>query len=127
PEGQLVERARQERRRADEATRAQYTDDLTGFGNNNAWLAAAERVKNDPNKHVLLMDMNGAKNLNDAVGYTITNEQLADLADITREVARKHGISERELYRFGGDENIAVGNDADVLKQANDEIEKTFG
>jgi len=86
---------------AAEATRLSLTDDLTGLPNRRALLAAAD----DPSRAgaplgVLLLDLDGFKDVNDSLGHTTGDGVLVALAQRMR-ATTDHRVM---VARLGGDE-----------------------
>lgn len=86
---------------AAEATRLSLTDDLTGLPNRRALLAAADdALRTTSPIGVLLLDLDGFKDVNDSLGHTIGDEVLVALAQRMR-AATDHRVM---VARLGGDE-----------------------
>jgi diguanylate cyclase (GGDEF)-like protein len=102
----------QERRRL---MRMSRIDDLTGLYNLRAlkeqlpiWLGPAGRTGR--RMTVMMMDIDGFKNVNDRLGHGTGNELLREVANLLRFAVR---IGD-EPFRFGGDEFVLLLADADA-------------
>jgi len=80
------------------------TDALTGLGNRRAMAAAEESLGNNGPVAVLLLDMDGFKQVNDMHGHAAGDQLLKDTAEILKDVMR----AEDHLIRSGGDEFLAI-------------------
>jgi diguanylate cyclase (GGDEF)-like protein len=101
----------QERRRL---MRMSRIDGLTGLRNLRAlqeqlptWLGPAARTGR--RMAVMMMDVDGFKEVNDHLGHGVGNELLKELANLLRFAVRVGD----EPYRFGGDEFVLLLSDAD--------------
>ena len=101
----------QERRRL---MRMSRVDELTGLRNLRAlqeqlptWLGPAARTGR--RMAVMMMDVDGFKEVNDHLGHGVGNELLKELANLLRFAVRVGD----EPYRFGGDEFVLLLSDAD--------------
>ncbi len=101
----------QERRRL---MRMSRVDELTGLRNLRAlqeqlptWLGPAARTGR--RMAVMMMDVDGFKEVNDHLGHGVGNELLKELANLLRFAIRVGD----EPYRFGGDEFVLLLSDAD--------------
>lgn len=77
--------------------------------------------ENDFNQTVLMMDINGLKIINDTMGHAVGDEVIIGAANCAMAVLSSYG----KIYRFGGDEFVAVLNCStaqlsDLLKQLRD-------
>jgi diguanylate cyclase (GGDEF)-like protein len=102
----------QERRRL---MRMSRVDELTGLYNLRAlkeqlpiWLGPAARTGR--RMTVMMMDVDGFKNVNDRLGHGTGNELLKEVANLLRFAVRVGD----EPFRFGGDEFVLLLADADV-------------
>lgn len=91
-------------------------DDLTGIGNRAALakalgheIARAERREDDNALALMVFDLDGFKALNDSHGHLVGDEGLRQFA----RVLRKHLRDTDQLFRYGGDEFVAILPDAD--------------
>ena len=101
----------QERRRL---MRMSRVDELTGLRNLRAlqeqlptWLGPAARTGR--RMAVMMMDVDGFKQVNDHLGHGVGNELLKEVANLLRFAVRVGD----EPYRFGGDEFVLLLSDAD--------------
>ena len=93
------------RRRAERAESDATRDALTGLANRRAWDAvlAAEEVRCQRYGHpasVLVVDLDGLKQVNDSEGHAAGDELLRRAAELLRAVARSSDV----VARLGGDE-----------------------
>lgn len=102
----------QERRRL---MRMSRVDELTGLYNLRAlkeqlptWLGPAARTGR--RMTVMMMDIDGFKNVNDRLGHGTGNELLREVANLLRFAVRVGD----EPFRFGGDEFVLLLADADA-------------
>jgi diguanylate cyclase (GGDEF)-like protein len=102
----------QERRRL---MRMSRIDDLTGLHNLRAlreqlpvWLGPAIRTRRS--MAVMVLDLDGFKQVNDKLGHGAGNELLKEVAHLLRFAVRVGD----EPFRFGGDEFIVLLSDADA-------------
>lgn len=91
-----------ELRRANESYRLARTDDLTGLANRRAFLEAIDAMLADRARpiHVLMLDLDGFKEVNDSLGHQAGDRLLQEVAGRLRAL----GGEERFLARLGGDE-----------------------
>jgi diguanylate cyclase (GGDEF)-like protein len=102
----------QERRRL---MRMSRIDDLTGLHNLRAlreqlpvWLGPAVRTRRS--MAVMVLDLDGFKQVNDKLGHGAGNELLKEVAHLLRFAVRVGD----EPFRFGGDEFVVLLSDADA-------------
>jgi diguanylate cyclase (GGDEF)-like protein len=120
-----------ERKRTAEQVLYQATHDaLTGLGNYRQFVETLEReVKRaDRSRHrfaVLLLDLDGLKQINDRHGHLAGNRALKRLANEMREHCRSIDIA----ARYGGDEFALVLIDADpaMAEQVAERIQECIG
>ena len=104
-------------------TRRQATvDSLTGLGNRRAYLAAVRQLElrikeNRADFALAVFDLNGLKQINDNYGHESGDLALTDAARILKKV-----FGNAHLFRFGGDEFIAVEPNATL-----EEMHQRFG
>ncbi len=104
-----------DRKRSEEQVLYQATHDaLTGLGNYREFVETLEReVKRADRAHhsfaVILLDLDGLKQINDRSGHLAGNRALKRLANVMREHCRAVDIA----ARYGGDEFALVLIDAD--------------
>lgn len=89
----------------DELSKLAETDDLTGLGNRRAFTRLLAQTHERAGSTglpytVLMVDMNGFKQLNDTHGHAVGDRALAEIATILRSCARGLDI----VTRIGGDE-----------------------
>lgn len=93
--------ALREARGAAEAMRLSLTDELTGLPNRRSLLAATDRaVEAGGDVGVLLLDLDGFKDVNDSLGHTAGDEILVTLAHRMRRALPPNLL----IARLGGDE-----------------------
>lgn len=84
------------------------TDALTGLGNRDTFLAAADDVLQGPGREpsaaVLFCDLDGFKEVNDTYGHSVGDELLRAVAQRLRHALPQHDM----LARLGGDEFAAL-------------------
>ncbi len=80
-----------------------YIDSLTGFGNKRAYLDAVRQTEGRTDFAVAVFDLNGLKIINDTYGHEFGDMALADAGRCLKKV-----FGNARLYRFGGDEFIAI-------------------
>jgi diguanylate cyclase (GGDEF)-like protein len=102
-----VERAREAElaRLAQEA----LTDSLTGLGNHRAFhedlrREIARRTRSGSSFSIVMLDLNGLKQINDTLGHQTGDERIRALADCLRSTMRAIDAA----YRVGGDELMVV-------------------
>jgi diguanylate cyclase (GGDEF)-like protein len=107
-----LSRSAREERLLHESRREAHTDELTGLPNRRA-LNAAVRARLTPasarTAALLLIDLNGFKELNDALGHEAGDQLLAGLARRMADALRDGDM----LVRLGGDEFAVLIDDCD--------------
>jgi GGDEF domain-containing protein len=98
---------REMRQQRDEARRAAEVDGLTGMGNQNAWLRAAETADKDPSVEVVMFDLMNLKAVNDLLGQTEGNNYIISIAKTLETAGHFFEIPIR-MFRIGGDEFAAI-------------------
>ena len=97
---------------AAEAMRLSLTDELTGLPNRRALLGAAdEALRTGSPLGVLLLDLDGFKDINDSLGHAVGDEVLISLAHRMR-AALDHRVM---VARLGGDEFALLSPSASEL------------
>jgi len=98
----------QRHRQLTDARSQAATDPLTGLGNHRAFhkqlqeeVSAASKTASSMG--LILLDLDGFKEVNDKRGHQAGDEVLRNVAKVLEEVAVKHN-SEQNCYRYGGDE-----------------------
>lgn len=90
------------------ALQSAYRDPLTGLSNRAAMEKLLPREIELANRHnrpmaVLVMDLDGFKQINDRYGHDIGDQVLRDVGQVLQSAVRNTDL----LYRFGGDEFVA--------------------
>ena len=85
-----------------------YIDSLTGFGNKRAYSDTVRQLEgrikeNRADFAVAVFDLNGLKTINDTYGHEAGDLALTDAGRHLKKV-----FGNADLYRFGGDEFIAI-------------------
>jgi len=104
-----------ERKKMEERLRSlSITDDLTGLYNRRGFLTfadhhikAAERRKEQ--SLLILIDVDGLKQINDAFGHNIGDQALIDTATVIKQTFRNSDVT----ARVSGDEFVALTSDTD--------------
>ncbi len=110
--GRLV-LALRESQGAAEALRLSLTDELTGLPNRRALLAGTEQaLADDEPVSLMLLDLDGFKDINDSLGHEVGDRVLEHLADRLRASAR-HDVL---IGRLGGDEFAVLAHTEDELE-----------
>ena len=89
------------------STRKAYTDSRTGLVNRTRWkeLMSNERPTSDPYA-ILMIDMNGLKQVNDTLGHDVGDEMIYRLSEILR-----HSLPHKSVIcHWGGDEFAVLLN-----------------
>ncbi len=81
------------------AEQAAFVDALTGVGNRAAWTRALE-ANDDGDAAVVVVDVNGLKQVNDELGHDVGDRQIQVVARLLRGRAREG----QTVARIGGDE-----------------------
>jgi diguanylate cyclase (GGDEF)-like protein len=103
------------KRRADALGKIAYIDQLTRLENRASCERVMERLKNSgsiANFALLMFDMNNLKTANDTLGHQAGDKMITQFAKIIGEEAKDYGF----LGRYGGDEFLAVFENADTTK-----------
>ncbi|MEU4622631.1 GGDEF domain-containing protein [Actinoplanes sp. NPDC023801] len=84
-------------------------DGLTGLGNRTRFrqvshLAISRGVRTGRHMAILVIDMNGFKEINDSLGHRTGDRVLAEFAEVLRRCVPEHGVP----VRLGGDEFAVV-------------------
>jgi diguanylate cyclase (GGDEF)-like protein/PAS domain S-box-containing protein len=104
-----------ERKKMEERLRSlSITDDLTGLYNRRGFLTfadhhikAAERRKEQ--SLLILIDLDGLKQINDAFGHNIGDQAIIDAANVIKQTFRNSDVT----ARVSGDEFVAITSDSD--------------
>jgi diguanylate cyclase (GGDEF)-like protein len=99
---------------------AALSDELTGLLNRRGWFAVAsheiERARRaGESRGLLFIDLDGLKQINDALGHREGDRAIADAADLLRRCARSSDV----LGRLGGDEFVLLlgeTGDPDIVR-----------
>lgn len=89
-----------ERRRLKE----KFTDGVTGLSNGEAFMAARQRIDDDPNSELLFLDLISLGEINNKVSYDTGTQTLIRAAACIKAESEKLDIDERDIFRVGGDE-----------------------
>ncbi|MCL4243642.1 MAG: diguanylate cyclase [Candidatus Dadabacteria bacterium] len=104
-----------ERKKMEERLRSlSITDDLTGLYNRRGFLTfadhhikAAERRKEQ--SLLILIDLDGLKQINDAFGHNVGDQAIIDAANVIKQTFRNSDVT----ARVSGDEFVAITSDSD--------------
>ena len=91
-----------------------FADALTGLGNRNAYLDAMKRydakiAQGDAKFALAVFDINGLKEGNDRFGHEYGDLMITTIANILKET-----VKGGELFRIGGDEFVAIADNAEM-------------
>ncbi len=109
-----------------------YKDALTGIGSRHAYKEVIEKIKDDPdlseNLIVVVMDINGLKEVNDNFGHKAGDELICGAAECVVSVFDEYG----KCFRVGGDEfvafiNIPMEKITDLMTKFDRAVEKWSG
>ncbi|MEG1204899.1 MAG: diguanylate cyclase [Angelakisella sp.] len=106
------------------------TDALTGLNNRHGlanYLQSNFSCNLELDIFVLMLDLNGFKQINDKLGHIIGDRALKDAADALKQACKS--LSERLfLCRFGGDEFVIIIHDSsqDKVEHLKEHIQKEF-
>lgn len=92
-----------------EKTIISLTDELTGLYNRRAYIDSLDQVKDAKSRSdmvLIMMDVNGLKEVNDSLGHEAGDELLIGTAECIRQAFGHLG----NVFRIGGDEFTAVLN-----------------
>jgi diguanylate cyclase (GGDEF)-like protein len=93
---------------------AAYTDSLTGLYNRRHFMELAgmqfDRAKRaDKPCHVMMMDLDAFKNVNDTYGHLAGDEVLKNVSACIKETVRSYDL----VARYGGEEFVVMISDSD--------------
>jgi diguanylate cyclase (GGDEF)-like protein len=102
-------------------------DELTGLCNRRGWLALAERElelarRQGTTRVVVFVDLDGLKQVNDALGHRQGDRALTALAAVLRAASRRSDL----LGRIGGDEFVLMLRDGDTVDTARRRLEEAL-
>jgi len=116
-------------RRAERAEAEALVDELTGLFNRRGWARLVDREEHRSERYahgatVVMMDVDGLKNVNDERGHAAGDAFLVTVADAIRTVIRDHDVA----ARLGGDEFalLAVEYDDAASSSLRDRLEAEF-
>lgn len=94
--------------RVAELSRLRDLDSLTGFYNKAAYDRALPRAEEDPEIEILFIDANnfGVINKLAEFGDVAGDQEIAAVAEAIREAGRRFNVSDRMMFRRGGDEFV---------------------
>ena len=98
--GRLAEEIRGRR----EAQREAMTDVRTGLGSQRAFVQAQPRFEADPNVSFVELDIRNLSVANNEVGEELGNQLIVEAGAAVRQAASEAGVSDRQVFRSGGDE-----------------------
>lgn len=85
-----------------------YTDSMTELANRNAYEEHLKKLRRDnanlQNITVVVVDINGLKQINDSFGHHTGDEAIKTIADILKDTIGKKA----DVYRIGGDEFVCI-------------------
>ena len=88
-------------RSVQDVTRKAYTDSGTGLINRAKWMELMSMDSSSSQPYAILMiDMNGLKNVNDTMGHEAGDRMIVGLSDVLRKAVPANGV----VCRWGGDE-----------------------
>ncbi len=99
----VVKRAKEAERRAE---RKAAIDEQTGLASKNEWVRARTSIDRDADTEVAVLDINHLKKFNDQISHDAGDQYIEHAAKVIKEEAQKAGISERRIFRTGGDEIV---------------------
>lgn len=86
-----------------------FTDPRTGLRNKTAWFTARNRIKNNPEIEVSMLDIENLKSANTLLGMEGGTKLIAEAAQIAERHAVAAGLERRGLFTPFGDEIIITG------------------
>lgn len=88
-----------------------YKDNLTGVYNKEYFIRTIEeKLKNRRKFSIIMLDMDGFKEINDKYGHLAGDKSLQEFVNKIRKMLRKEDL----LYRYGGDEFAIIVADGDA-------------
>lgn len=103
----LNEQLKQLRGERDEAVRQAETDNKLGIGNDRALQRAAGAADKSSNYKYIFTDVNGLKDINDALGMEAGDQLLKDMRDAMIGAIDSYKVPVR-VFRYGADELVAI-------------------
>lgn len=114
----------EKRRMMLELERMSFVDLLTGLYNRNRYNKTLQNLEQDPPKSlgIVYVDMNGLKEINDSYGHDYGDFMIQETANLIQQVFDK------DAYRIGGDEFIALRRDMqeEEFRDKVDELHEIF-
>lgn len=92
-------------------------DPKSGLPNERAYQGAMPRLDADPDVETVMIDLQNFKAVNDNISYAAGDAKLGEVGAVIRNVAEQAGVSERNIFRAGGDEFVVA-----VPKGQGDEV-----
>lgn len=89
-------------------------DELTGLSNKNAFLSFQDSIGgrlSGSNLTLFMIDADSFKAINDTYGHLKGDRALQDIAEVLKEAAQNISHNRLMLFRYGGDEFLAVGRE----------------
>ena len=120
-EARVVVRTAELREAREVFRRRAYTDPLTGLANRDAFSEALAAAGGSGHVAVVLLDLDGFKQVNDGFGHVAGDEVLVAVADRLRRCLRRAAEGSYDIARLGGDEfacllrDLADPRDADAI------------
>ena len=101
---------------------AALADELTGFYNRRGFVQAAARLlavaaRDGSAAHLVYFDLNGLERINAAMGRSVGDVMLRQLANLMRDLFPSYGVYE-VLGRVGGDEFAALTTSAEYASRS---------
>ncbi|QKG71894.1 GGDEF domain-containing protein [Erythrobacter mangrovi] len=92
-----------------------WRDPLTGLFNRRRLFEERQARTNDAPRHLLAVDLDRFKSINDQFGHAVGDHVLIAAADAVREVlARRAETGEHQAYRLGGEEFLVIVEGVDT-------------
>lgn len=114
----------EKRRMMQELERMSFVDLLTGLYNRNRYNKTLQDLEQESPKSlgIIYIDMNGLKEINDSYGHDYGDFMIKETANLIQR------IFEKDAYRIGGDEFIALLKDIteEAFRERVDEVHEMF-